>query len=105
LEVRTNVCGHHPYSSAIRSYASRFGIRSPASISRYSPTLTPTIRGEFIVTLPQVGAVYLSAGTSLTAVADGTLEFQAGPGIVTEWFVNGGPMEVPSDLCEALGSA
>jgi hypothetical protein len=68
-------------------------------------TATEAISGEFIVTLPQVGAVYLSAGTSVTAVADGTLEFQAGPGIVTEWFVNGGPMEVPSDLCEALGSA
>jgi hypothetical protein len=68
-------------------------------------TATETITGEFIVTIPQVGAVYLSAGTSATAVADGTLEFQAGPGIVTEWFVNGGPLEVPSDLCEALGSA
>jgi len=68
-------------------------------------TATETISGEFIVTLPQVGAVYLSAGTNVTAVADGTLEFQAGPGIVTEWFANGGPMEVPSDLCEALGSA
>jgi hypothetical protein len=68
-------------------------------------TATETISGEFIVTLPQFGAVYLSAGTNVTAVADGTLEFQAGPGIVTEWFANGGPMEVPSDLCEALGSA
>jgi hypothetical protein len=68
-------------------------------------TATETISGEFIVTLPHIGVVYLSAGTSVTAVADGTLEFQAGPGIVTEWFVNGGPMEVPSDLCEALGSA
>jgi hypothetical protein len=68
-------------------------------------TATETTTGEFIVTLPKVGAVYLSAGTSVTAVADGNLEFQAGPGIVTEWFVNGGPMEVPSDLCEALGSA
>ena len=68
-------------------------------------TATETISGEFIVTLPQVGAVYLSAGTNVTAVVDGTLEFQAGPGIVTEWFANGGPMEVPSDLCEALGSA
>jgi hypothetical protein len=65
-------------------------------------TAMETITGEFIVTLPHVGAVYLSAGTSVTAVADGTLEFQAGPAIVTEWFVNGGPMEVPSELCAAL---
>lgn len=64
-----------------------------------------TISGEFVVTLPHAGSVYLSAGTSVTAVADGTLEFQAGPGIVTEWFVNGGPMEVPADLCSALRSA
>jgi hypothetical protein len=68
-------------------------------------TATEAITGEFIVTLPKVGAVYLSAGRSVTAVADGTLEFQAGPGIVTEWFVNGGPIKVPSDLCEGLGSA
>jgi hypothetical protein len=68
-------------------------------------TATERIGGEFIVTLPHVGAVYVSAGTSVTTVADGSLEFQGGPGIVTEWFVNGGPMEVPPDLCEALGSA
>lgn len=68
-------------------------------------TATETINGEFIVTLPHGGVVYLSAGTNRTAVADGTLEFQAGPGIVFEWFVNGGPMEVPSELCAALGSS
>jgi hypothetical protein len=36
----TNVCGH-PYSSEIRRYVSGLGARSPASISRYSRTLTP----------------------------------------------------------------
>jgi hypothetical protein len=66
-------------------------------------TATETVTGEFIVTLPHAGAVYLSAGTSVTAVVDGSLEFEAGPGIVTEWFVNGGPMEVPPELCAALG--
>ena len=68
-------------------------------------TAIETISGEFIVTLPYAGAVYLSAGTNRIAVADGTLEFQSGPGAVFEWFVNGGPMEVPSGLCEAVGSA
>jgi hypothetical protein len=35
-----NVCGH-PYNSEIRSYVPGLGMRSPASISRYSRTLTP----------------------------------------------------------------
>lgn len=68
-------------------------------------TATETINGEFIVTLPHGGVIYLSAGTNRTAVADGTLDFQAGPGIVSEWFVNGGPMEAPSELCAALDSS
>ena len=37
----TNVCGY-PYSLQIRSQVSNVGERSPASISRYSRTLTPT---------------------------------------------------------------
>ena len=37
----TNVCGH-PYSLQIRSHVSNVGDRSPASISRYSRTLTQT---------------------------------------------------------------
>jgi len=37
----TNVCGH-PYRLQIRSYVPESGNRSPASISRYSRTLTPT---------------------------------------------------------------
>ena len=40
LGLPADVCGH-PYSSEIRSYAARLGIRSPDSISRYSRTLTP----------------------------------------------------------------
>jgi hypothetical protein len=68
-------------------------------------TATETIHGELIVTLPHAGAVYLTAGTNVTAVADGTLEFQAGPGIVGDWFVNGAPMQTPEELCAALGSA
>jgi hypothetical protein len=67
-------------------------------------TATETVTGEFIVTLPHVGTVYLTAGTSAFDLIDGTLEFQAGPGVVIEWFVNGGPMEVPAELCAALGS-
>jgi hypothetical protein len=66
---------------------------------------TETIAGEFAVTLPHAGAVYLTAGKIVTAVADGTIDFQAGPGALIEWFVNGGPMEAPSGLCAALASA
>jgi hypothetical protein len=36
----TNVCGH-PYSWEIRWHVSGLGVRWPASISRYSRTLTP----------------------------------------------------------------
>jgi hypothetical protein len=66
---------------------------------------TETIVGEVVVTLPHGGTVYLTAGRALTAVADGTVDFQAGPGALIEWFVNGGPPEAPSELCSALASA
>jgi hypothetical protein len=66
---------------------------------------TETIAGEIVVTLPHVGTVYLTAGRIVTAVADGTVDFQAGPGALIEWFVNGGTPEAPSELCSALGSA
>jgi hypothetical protein len=66
---------------------------------------TETIAGGFAVTLPQVGTVYVGAGKIVSAVTDGTVSFQAGPGVLTEWFVNGGPPETPSELCTALGSA
>ena len=66
---------------------------------------TETIAGEFAVTLPHVGTVYLTAGRLVMAAADGTIDFQAGPGALIEWFVNGGPPEAPSELCAALGSA
>ncbi len=66
---------------------------------------TETITGEVAVTLPHVGTLYLTAGRILTAVADGTIDFQAGPGALIEWFVNGGSPEAPSELCSALGSA
>jgi len=66
---------------------------------------TETLTGEIAVTLPHVGTVYLTAGRIVTAVADGTLDFQAGPGALNEWFVNGGIPDAPSELCAALGSA
>ena len=66
---------------------------------------TETIAGEFAVTLPHAGTIYLSAGRLVMAAADGTIDFQAGPGALIEWFVNGGPPEAPSELCSALGSA
>jgi len=66
---------------------------------------TETIAGEIAVTLPHVGTVYLTAGRIVTAVADGTVDFQAGPGALIEWFVNGGTPEAPPELCSALGSA
>jgi hypothetical protein len=66
---------------------------------------TETIVGEIAVTLPHVGTVYLTAGRIVTAVADGAVDFQAGPGSLIEWFVNGGTPDAPSELCAALGSA
>jgi hypothetical protein len=66
-------------------------------------TATETIKGEIAVTLPHEGTVYLTAGRIVTAVADGTVDFQAGPGALIEWFVNGGPPEAPAELCAILG--
>jgi hypothetical protein len=66
---------------------------------------TETIAGEFVVTLPHTGTVYLTAGRLVMAAADGTIDFRAGPGVLIEWFVNGGRPEAPAELCSALGSA
>jgi hypothetical protein len=66
---------------------------------------TETIAGEFAVTLPHAGTVYLAAGRIVMAAADGTIDFQGGPGVLIEWFVNGGSPEAPAELCSALGSA
>jgi hypothetical protein len=66
---------------------------------------TEAITGEIAVTLPHGGTVYLTAGRIVTVVADGTIDFQAGPGVVIEWFVNGGTPDAPSELCAALGTA
>jgi hypothetical protein len=66
---------------------------------------TETMAGEIAVTLPHTGTVYLTAGRIVTAVADGTVDFQEGPGAIIEWFVNGGSPEAPAELCSALGSA
>ena len=66
---------------------------------------TETITGEIVVSLPHAGTVYLTAGKLVMAVTDGTIDFQAGPGVLIEWFVNGGPPEAPAELCSALGSA
>jgi hypothetical protein len=63
---------------------------------------TETIAGEIAVTMPNVGTLYLTAGRIVTAVADGTVDFQAGPGALIEWFVNGGPPEAPAELCAIL---
>lgn len=68
-------------------------------------TATETIAGGFVITLPQVGTVYVGAGRIVSTVTDGAVAFQAGPGVLTEWFVNGGPPEGPSEICAALGSA
>jgi hypothetical protein len=65
-------------------------------------TATETIKGEFAVTLPSTGAVYLTAGRLAVAVVDGTISSQAGPGVLIEWFVNGGPPEAPAELCAIL---
>jgi hypothetical protein len=66
---------------------------------------TETIAGEFAVTLPHAGTVYLTAGRIVMDAADGTIDSQSGPGVFIEWFANGGPLEAPSDLCSALRSA
>jgi hypothetical protein len=66
-------------------------------------TATETIAGEFAVTLPHAGAAFITAGRLAVAVDDGTIDAQAGPGLITEWFVNGGPPEAPAELCAALG--
>jgi hypothetical protein len=65
-------------------------------------TATETIKGEFAVTLPSTGTVYLTAGRLAVAVVDGTTSSQAGPGVLIEWFVNGGPPEAPAELCAIL---
>jgi len=68
-------------------------------------TAIETIAGGFVVTLLGVGTVSVGAGRIVSTVSDGTVAFQAGPGVLTEWFVNGGSPEGPSAICAALDTA
>ncbi len=64
---------------------------------------TVTIVGEFVITVPHLGAVALEAGRVIEAV-DGTDLFSAGPQDFTDYYGNGDTSAV-AKLCGALGAA
>jgi hypothetical protein len=64
---------------------------------------TVTIVGEFVITVPHLGAVALEAGRVIEAV-DGTDLFSAGPQDFTDYYSNGDTSAV-AKLCGALGAA
>jgi hypothetical protein len=61
---------------------------------------TVTIVGEFVITVPHLGAVALEAGRVIEAV-DGTDLFRAGPQNFTDYYSNGDTSAVEK-LCGAL---
>jgi hypothetical protein len=63
---------------------------------------TVTIVGEFVITVPHLGAVALEAGRVIEAV-DGTDLFSAGPQDFTDYYSNGDTSAV-AKLCGALGA-
>ena len=63
---------------------------------------TVTIVGEFVITVPHLGAVALEAGRVIEAV-DGTDLFRAGPQDFTDYYSNGDTSAV-AKLCGALGA-
>ena len=63
---------------------------------------TVTIVGEFVITVPHLGAVELEAGRVIEAV-DGTDLFRAGPQDFTDYYSNGDTSAV-AKLCGALGA-
>jgi hypothetical protein len=62
---------------------------------------TETIVGEFVITLPHLGAVALEAGRVIQDV-DGNNEFRAGPQDFLDYYANGDTTAV-QELCTALG--
>jgi hypothetical protein len=63
---------------------------------------TVTIVGEFVITVPHLGAVALEAGRVIEAV-DGTDLFRAGPQDFTDYYSDGDTSAVEK-LCGALGA-
>jgi hypothetical protein len=63
---------------------------------------TVTIVGEFVITVPHLGAVALEAGRVIEAV-DGTDLFSAGPQDFTDYYSNGDTSAV-AKLCGVLGA-
>jgi hypothetical protein len=63
---------------------------------------TVTIVGEFVITVPHLGAVALEAGRVIEAV-DGSDLFSAGPQDFTDYYTNGDTSAV-AKLCGALGA-
>jgi hypothetical protein len=63
---------------------------------------TVTIVGEFVITLPHLGAVALEAGRVIED-ADGNNEFRAGPQDFLDYYANGDTSAVEK-LCGALGA-
>ena len=62
---------------------------------------TVTIVGEFVITLPHLGAVALEAGRGIED-AEGNNEFSAGPQDFSDYYSNGDTSAV-AELCAALG--
>jgi hypothetical protein len=100
IQSPMNVCGH-PYSLQIRSNVSKVGDRVPASISRYSRTLTPKRHAAWHSRTPSVrDRVGASRGTLPGSACDegypvaltsGTLARRASRTLRTE----GGPKPSP----------
>jgi hypothetical protein len=63
---------------------------------------TVTIVGEFVITVPHLGAVALEAGRVIEEV-DGTDAFRAGPQDFADYYSNGDTSAV-AKLCAALGA-
>jgi hypothetical protein len=63
---------------------------------------TVTIVGEFVITVPHLGAVALEAGRVIEEI-DGTDAFRAGPQDFTDYYSNGDTSAVEK-LCGALGA-
>jgi hypothetical protein len=63
---------------------------------------TETIVGQFVITVPHLGAVALEAGRVVQDV-NGNVEFRAGPQDFLDYYANGDTAAV-QELCAALGA-
>src|SRR5215213_4493948 len=92
----------NPLTGATAPYTQASNITDVLAVPGDFDSATETVTGQWNITLPGLGAVFLNAGKFVVG-PDGTIEFRAGPQGFLDYFVDGNTAVV-DELCAALGA-